>query len=131
MNGTSGALTLVGAGTCEVTITAADHGNSNEATATFTVTVANAGTLSLSVNTIATDNTVNIAEKAAGFTIAGDTGSENSVSVTVPVGTGLLSATSGAGLVGRRAGAGERHHGDERDGDGERVDRPGSRRRAS
>ena len=90
-----GALTLVGAGTCEVTITAPDHGNWNEVTAR-PVTVASAGTLSLSVNTIATDNPVNIAEKAAGFTIEGDTGSESGVGVTMSVGTGSLSATSDA-----------------------------------
>lgn len=48
--------------------------NWNEATATFTVTVARAGTASLSVNTIAADNTVNITEKAAGFSMRGSTG---------------------------------------------------------
>ena len=37
---------------------------------------------------------MNIAEKAAGFTISGDTGSVGGVTVTVRVGTGALTATS-------------------------------------
>ena len=37
---------------------------------------------------------MNIDEKAAGFTITGDTGSEGAVSVTVTVGTTELTATS-------------------------------------
>ena len=50
--------------------------------------------LTLNVDAIATDDTVNIAEKAAGFTISGDTGSEGGVTVTVYVGTMDLTATS-------------------------------------
>ena len=49
------------------------------------MTVAAAGTLVLNVDAIAGDNRVNIAEKAAGFSISGDTGSEGGVSVTVTV----------------------------------------------
>ena len=90
----SGALTLVGAGSCEITATAAGTANYNEATATFTVTVQAAGALALSLDTIATDNTINIAEKAVGFTISGDTGTESGVDVTVQIGTETLTATS-------------------------------------
>ena len=42
------------------------------------------------------DGTVNIAEKAAGFSITGDTGSEPGVTVTVKLGSGSLTATSDA-----------------------------------
>ena len=90
----SGALTLAGAGSCEITATAAGTANYNEATATFTVTVRAAGALVLNLDAIATDNTVNIAEKAAGFTISGDTGTESGVDVTVQIGTETLTATS-------------------------------------
>ena len=55
------------------------------------------GTLVLNLSTIATDDTVNIAEKAAGFAISGDTGSEADVSVSVTIGTqSPLAATSAA-----------------------------------
>ena len=57
-----------------------------------------AGALALNLDTIATDNTVNIAEKAAGFAIGGDTGSEAGVTVSVTIGTeSPLTATSAAG----------------------------------
>ena len=68
----TGALTLAGVGSCVVTVTAESDANYNEATATFTVTVQD--TLAL-VDAIATDDTVNLAEKAAGFA-SGTTGSE-------------------------------------------------------
>ena len=90
----TGALTLLGAGICEITATAASSANYNEASTTFTVTVQTAGALVLNLNTIAGDNTVNIAEKTAGFTIGGDTGTEIGVDVTVEIGTGTLTATS-------------------------------------
>ena len=78
-----------------MTATAAGTANYNEAAATFTVTVLSAGNLALNVAApIATDNIVNIAEKAAGFDIGGDTGTEAGVGVTVTVGTTELSATS-------------------------------------
>ena len=51
-------------------------------------------TLTLNLDTIAGDDTINIAEKAAGFTIGGDTGPVGGVSVTVTVGTMELTATS-------------------------------------
>ena len=40
------------------------------------------------------NDTVNIAEKAEGFAISGDTGTEAGVTVTLKVGTATLSATS-------------------------------------
>ena len=40
------------------------------------------GTLALNVNAIATDDTINIAEKASGFAISGDTGSVGGVTVS-------------------------------------------------
>ena len=94
VNGTTGALTIVGAGTCEVTVTAASTDEYNEGTAKYTVTVNAAGTLSLSLDAIATDDTVNIAEKTAGFSISGDTGTEAGVSVSVAIGSTTLTATS-------------------------------------
>ena len=39
VNSSTGALTLVGVGSCEITVTAASNSNYNQATATFTVTV--------------------------------------------------------------------------------------------
>ena len=48
----------------------------------------------LNLDTVATDNTINIDEKAAGFTISGDTGPQAGVSVTVTVGATELTATS-------------------------------------
>ena len=90
----TGALTLEGVGSCEVTATAAGTADYNEATDTDTVTVQAAGTLALNVGTISGDDTINIAEKAEGFAIGGNTGSEAGVSVTVQVGTATLSATS-------------------------------------
>ena len=92
----SGALTLAGLGACEVTATAAGTADYNEATRTTTVTV-QLPPLAPNVAAIAGDDTVNIAEHAAGFTISGDTGSEAGVSVTVTVGGAELSATSDAG----------------------------------
>ena len=97
VDASTGALTLVGVGDCNITATAAGTANYNEATAAFTVTVQAAGALALNLDTIAGDDTVNIAEKAAGFTISGDTGSEAGVSVTVTVGGTELTATSAAG----------------------------------
>ena len=90
----TGALTLVGLGACTITATAAASDDYNEATATFTVTVEAAGALALTVGAIAGDGTVNIAEKAAGFTISGDTGPIGGAAVTVTVGSTALSATS-------------------------------------
>ena len=90
----TGAFTLVGAGDCEITATAAGSSDYNEATATFTVTVRPAGALVLNLGVIAGDNTISIAEKAAGFTIGGDTGTEIGVEVSVEIGSGTLTASS-------------------------------------
>ena len=90
----SGALTLEGAGECVITATAAGTDDYNEATADFTLTVQAVGTLALNLDAIAGDDTINIAEKVAGFTITGDTGTESGVSVTVEIGTATLPATS-------------------------------------
>ena len=94
VDSTTGALTLAGVGSCVITATAAGTANYNETTVTFTVTVQAAGALVLNLDTVASDNTINIDEKASGFTISGDTGSQAEVSVTVAIGTGSLSATS-------------------------------------
>ena len=96
VHASTGALTPVEVGACVVTATAVGTADWNQAAATFTVTVAAAGALALNLDAIAGDDTVNIAEKAAGFTISGDTGSEGGVSVTVTVGTTDLTATSAA-----------------------------------
>ena len=91
---TSGALTLLGAGDCEITATAAGSDDYNEATVGYTVTVQAAGALVLNLGVIAGDGTVNIAEKAAGFEIGGDTGTETRVGVTVEIGGETLTTTS-------------------------------------
>ena len=96
VDASTGALTLLAVGRCEVTATAAGTPDYNSATATFTVTVQAAGTLGLDLDAIADDNTVSIREKAAGFTISGNTGTVPDVPVTVTVGTAGLTATSGA-----------------------------------
>ena len=90
----TGALTLTGAGSCTVTVTAAATANYNAASDSTTVTVQTAGTLVLNMDAVTGDDTVNIAEKAAGFAISGDTGTEAGVAVAVEVGATTLSATS-------------------------------------
>ena len=94
----SGALTIVAAGSCTVRATAAATADYVEASDTFTVTVQAAGelalTLALTVSDVTGDDTINITEKASGFDIAGDTGSEGGVTVSVSIGTETLSATS-------------------------------------
>ena len=75
-------LTVTGRGT-----TSSLSGGGAPGTDTATVTVSPAGTLLLTLDAIAGDDTVNIAEKAAGFSIGGATGTESGVSVTVTVGT--------------------------------------------
>ena len=65
-------------------------------TAEATVTVQDEDELALNLNTIAGDDTINIAEKAAGFAIAGDTGSDGGVDVTVTVGGTALTTVSAA-----------------------------------
>ena len=97
VDSSTGALMLLEVGECGVTATAASDANYNEATAGYTVTVQPVGTLVLNLDVIANDDTVNIAEKAAGFTIGGNTGSESDVTVTVTVGGSALPATSAAG----------------------------------
>ena len=94
VDSSTGALTLVGAGDCVITVTAASNDNYNEAKDDYTVTIRSVGALELTLDTITDDDTINIAEKAAGFTISGNTGSEEDVSVTVAIGTGNLTATS-------------------------------------
>ena len=96
----TGALALVGPGTCEITAIAAGTANWNEATVTFTVTVQPPGALALNLHPIAGDDPVNLAEKAAGFPISGDTGSEAGVTVTVTVGGTALTATSATSTPG-------------------------------
>ena len=97
VDSSTGALMLLEVGECEVTATAASDANYNEATAGYTVTVQPVGTLVLNLDVIANDDTVNLTEKAAGFTINGNTGSESGVTVTVTVGGSALPATSAAG----------------------------------
>ena len=92
----TGALSMFEVGECVITATAVDTADYNEETATYSVTVLPAGTLVVNVSPVAGEDVVNIAEKAAGFTISGNTGSQDEVTVTVSLGTGSLSATSGA-----------------------------------
>ena len=64
------------------------------APASATATPMTTPTLPLSLDTIAGDDVVNIAEKAAGFAITGETGSVDAASVTVTIGSDTLTATS-------------------------------------
>ena len=96
VNANTGALSFVGLGDCVVTATAAATGNYNAASVMFTVTVESAGVLALNVSAVARDNVVNIAEKAAGFSVAGNTGDQDGVTVALEFGSGVLTATSGA-----------------------------------
>ena len=90
----TGALEILGIGDCVVTVASAGTADYEAGSSTFTVKVESAGTLVLNLSSIATDDVVNIAEKASGFGIAGDTGTEPGVSVTVRVGTEELTAES-------------------------------------
>ena len=67
------------------------------------MSVSPAGTLALTLNTIAGDNTINAVEKATGFAITGNAGSEPIVRVTVTIGTvqlaPVISDSGGAWLV--------------------------------
>ena len=99
----TGELTIVGAGICTIKVSAAATDNYEEATAQAGVTVNPVGALSLTLNTIAGDNTINAAEKATGFAITGNAGSEPIVRVTVTIGTvqlaPVISDSGGAWLV--------------------------------
>ena len=78
-------------------VSGADYGANSVTASDVSVTVEDdelPSTLSLNLDTVAGDDTVNIAEKAGGFTISGDNGAERGVSVTVEVGTATLTATS-------------------------------------
>ena len=94
VDSSTGALTIAGPGACVITVTAASNSNYNEATDTLELTVSSVGILVLNLDAITTDNVINIAEKASGFTISGDTGSEGGVSVTVTLGSTELTVTS-------------------------------------
>ena len=94
VDASNGDLTLEGAGDCVITVTAAGDANYNSAEADYTVTVQSGNSLVLHLNTIAGDNAVNLAEKTAGFSISGHTGTEEGVSVSVVIGTATLTDTS-------------------------------------
>ena len=97
----SGALTLAGVGTCTVTVTAATTSNYGETKDDAVVTVTVAPVLALTVNTpIATDNIINITEKAAGFTISGATGAVAGATVTVTLGGHRVGTATSAIAVG-------------------------------
>ena len=91
----SGTPTTVNSSKRTSTVTATDRGgNTDTADIEFPEVVA--GTLTLNVDDdIAGDDTINIAEKASGFPISGDTGTESGVTVMVTIGgTALTSVTS-------------------------------------
>ena len=76
------------------TVTSTDSDYNGITVATVPVTNVDDEVLPLSLDTIAGDDGVNIAEKAAGFAISGAIGSVGGVSVTVTVGMQELTATS-------------------------------------
>ena len=97
--GTNSTYTLVAADVgnrIEVQVSFTDDAGNPEGplTSDATVAVQAAGTLVLNLDAITTDNVINVAEKAAGFSISGDTGTESGVSVTVVIGTEALTVTS-------------------------------------
>ena len=94
VDATTGALTLLSPGDCTITVTAESTADYNEETDSYTVTVLQVGTLALNVDVIAEDDVVNIAEKATGFTITGDTGEESDVDVTLTIGSEEFTARS-------------------------------------
>ena len=94
----NGALSLLTAGACTITVTAAQTANYNEATASFTITVNAAGAVSVTLNDpIAGDNIVNIAEQRDGFAIGGAADAGATVTVTVGGMTVADSATATGG----------------------------------
>ena len=68
----------------------------HESAAKLAQPVLTQGALVLNVAAIATDNVINVAEKAAGFTISGDMGTEAGVSVVVKVGSHTFDAVTSA-----------------------------------
>ena len=79
------------------TVAGADYGANGVTAGSVAVTVDDDETppvLDLAVSAVAGDDTINIAEKAAGFSISGNTGSEIGVGVSVEIGTDTLTATS-------------------------------------
>ena len=93
----TGALTIAGAGACEITVTASGSDDYNEASDSTTVTVQPAGSLSLTMLAVAGDDVVNRVEHADGFFLVGTTGTVDAVSVTVKIGSNTLSALSATG----------------------------------
>ena len=96
-------------GSITATVQAGTAYSLDGSTTEATVTVNDEDELALNVNAIAGDDTINIAERSAGFAITGDTGSEGGVTVTVGIGAATLTATSADDrrhrrLVGERAG---------------------------
>ena len=95
VDSSSGALTITDVGTCTITASALADANYNTAEdVTFVLLVQPAGMLVLNVDAVAGDNTIILSEKAAGFSVTGNTGMETGVSVGVSIGPGSLSATS-------------------------------------
>ena len=93
----AGALSLLTAGACTITVTAAQTANYNEATASFTITVNAVGAVSVTLNDpIAGDNIVNIAEQRDGFAIGGTVAATAAVSVTIGGGSARDATVSGA-----------------------------------
>ena len=92
----TGSLTIVSDGTCTITVTASETDDYEKATAQVSVTVSPAGTLALSIDPVAGDDTVNAAEKEAGFSITGRTGFEPATTVTVTIDSVEMTAISDA-----------------------------------
>ena len=94
----TGVLSLLAVGACTVKAATEATDNYNAAEAPFDITVNPAGALTLVVDDVAGDNTVNITEKADGFSISGHTGSEAGVAVTVKLGTETFTAVTSSSL---------------------------------
>ena len=100
VDATTGALTLVGAGTCAITVTASATANYQAATANVTIGVFEAGVVRVSLNAnIAGDDVVNIAEQAAGFDITGTVDTGAAVSVTIDSGIARPATVTGTTWV--------------------------------
>ena len=93
----TGALTLVAAGNCVITVTASATSNYNEATDTLTITVSEAAAVMVTLDAIAGDDIVNIDEHTTGFTISGTV--TDGATVEVTLGGGAARGTTETGTT--------------------------------
>ena len=95
----SGAPMVVDSNTITATVTVYDRGgNDGEVDIEFPEVVA--GTLTLNVEAVAGDNTINRSEHTNSFAVTGNTGTDSGVTVTVTIGDTALTSVTSAIAVG-------------------------------